>query len=373
MPGVIARSRVDQVGSLLRPKALIEASWQYEQGAIDQAALASVTDEAVRAVVAQQEAHQLPIVTDGEFRRFQFQDSFLSSVIGAEALQRSYHEWQIGEMAHAQPLTKGSSNVTRKGEAPTARLRLGRNWPLAEYAFAQRLTATPVKVTLLGPENVLRMFSAGDSSSPYGSSDDLLADVVAVSREMVGELVAAGCRYIHMDAPSYTAYINEAEAGADAAWVGRMEASIAADNAVAAGFPPEVTFGIHLCRGNRMSMWHREGAYDRIADALFNQLQYDRFLLEYDTERAGSFEPLRFMPSGKMAVLGLITTKHGEVEDVEALVRRVDEAARYIPLDQLAISPQCGFASVLMGNNLTEEAQWRKLDVMMETARRVWG
>jgi len=151
-----------------------------------------------------------------------------------------------------------------------------------------------------------------------------------------------------------------------------MERSIKADNEIIAGFPA-TTFGIHICRGNRQSMWHREGHYDAIAEKLFAGLQHRRLLLEYDTERAGGFEPLRFVPKGKIAVLGLITTKVGRVESADELRRRIDEAARYLPLEQLAISPQCGFASNLRGNLLTEDEQFRKLDVMLEVARKVWN
>jgi 5-methyltetrahydropteroyltriglutamate--homocysteine methyltransferase len=151
-----------------------------------------------------------------------------------------------------------------------------------------------------------------------------------------------------------------------------LERSIKADNEVIAKFPG-ITFGIHICRGNRQSMWHREGHYDAIAEKLFTGLNHQRLLLEYDTERAGNFEPLRFVPKGKIAGLGLITTKVGRVESVDELRRRIDEAARYLPLEQLAISPQCGFASSIRGNLLTEEEQFRKLDVMLETAAKVWG
>jgi 5-methyltetrahydropteroyltriglutamate--homocysteine methyltransferase len=152
-----------------------------------------------------------------------------------------------------------------------------------------------------------------------------------------------------------------------------LRRAIEADNAVIAGVQGRAVTGLHICRGNRASMWHREGKYDAIAEALFGGLKYDRLLLEYDTERAGGFEPLRFVPKGVTAVLGLITTKTGEIETVDALKRRIDDAAKYIPLDQVALSPQCGFASGIAGNMLSEDAQWRKLDVMRETARQVWG
>jgi 5-methyltetrahydropteroyltriglutamate--homocysteine methyltransferase len=152
----------------------------------------------------------------------------------------------------------------------------------------------------------------------------------------------------------------------------RLERAIAADNAAIAGFKGKAIFGLHICRGNRASMWHREGKYDPIAEHLFGGLKFDRLLLEYDTERAGGFEPLRYVPKGVTVVLGLITTKTGNVETSEYLAKRIDEAARFLPLDQLALSPQCGFASGIGGNLLTEDEQWRKLETMMETARKVW-
>jgi 5-methyltetrahydropteroyltriglutamate--homocysteine methyltransferase len=193
---------------------------------------------------------------------------------------------------------------------------------------------------------------------------------------MIDQLSQAGCRYVGIDAPGYTAYVDPdslaamRSRGEDPVEV--MERSIKADNEVIAGFAA-TTFGIHICRGNRQSMWHREGHYDAIAERLFAGLQHSRLLLEYDTERAGGFEPLRFVPKGKIAVLGLITTKVGRVESVDDLRRRIDEAARYLPLEQLAISPQCGFASSLRGNLLTEDEQFRKVDMMLEVARKVWN
>jgi 5-methyltetrahydropteroyltriglutamate--homocysteine methyltransferase len=193
---------------------------------------------------------------------------------------------------------------------------------------------------------------------------------------MVMELAEAGCRYVGIDGPGYTAYVDPDSLAAMRSRgedpQANLSRSIAADNEIIADFPG-VTFGVHICRGNRQSMWHREGHYDAIAETLFNDLNHQRLLLEYDTERAGGFEPLRFVPKGKIAVLGLITTKVARIETVDELRRRIDEAARYLPLEQLAISPQCGFASSLRGNLLTEDEQFRKLDVMLETAAKVWG
>ena len=228
---------------------------------------------------------------------------------------------------------------------------------------------------MLGTDRLAQTFDPTAEQSAYGSLDAFIDDLVAIERQMIGQLVEAGCPYVHIDAPSYTAYVDEGwldamrARGEDPA--SSLERSIQADNAVVEGFEG-VTFGIHLCRGNRQSMWHRQGAYDAIADRLFNTLEHDRFLLEYDTERAGGFEPLRFVPKGKIVVLGLISTKVGQLETADAIKRRIDGAARYLPLDQLALSPQCGFASSVPGNLLSEEEQWRKLDLMLEVAADVW-
>ena len=203
-----------------------------------------------------------------------------------------------------------------------------------------------------------------------------MADVVAIERRMIGELVEAGCRYVHIDEPGYTAYVDEPSlAQMKARGEDPMEnfaRSLQANAAMIADFPG-VTFGIHLCRGNQASMWHREGTYDAIAERLFNELPYQRFLLEYDSARAGGFAPLRFVPKGKVVVLGLVSTKVAELEPVDQLIERIEAAAKYLPLEQLAISPQCGFGSDVVGNRITEDDQKRKLELVVEVARRVWG
>ncbi|MGH7812053.1 MAG: hypothetical protein ACREP5_17385, partial [Candidatus Binatia bacterium] len=203
-----------------------------------------------------------------------------------------------------------------------------------------------------------------------------IADVARIEREMIRALVEAGCRYVQIDAPSYTAYVDgpsldEMKArGEDPAK--NLMRSIKADNELLRLFD-DVTFGIHLCRGNQRSMWHREGSYDAIAEMLFTELRHDRLLLEYDSPRAGTFEPLRFVPKGKTVVLGLVSTKVPELETVDDLKQRIDRERKYIPLEQLALSPQCGFASDVVGNVISEVDQKRKLEVVVETARQVWG
>ncbi|MBZ0216711.1 MAG: 5-methyltetrahydropteroyltriglutamate--homocysteine methyltransferase, partial [Fimbriimonadaceae bacterium] len=199
-----------------------------------------------------------------------------------------------------------------------------------------------------------------------------------IQNEMVGGLIDAGCPYVQLDEPSYTGYVDRDTLGRIAARgedpLENLAHAVAASNAAIAGYEGAACFGIHICRGNRASMWHREGTYDGIAEYLFSNLKFDRLLLEYDTARAGGFEPLRFVPKGgPVVVLGLITTKTGEIESVDNLLKRIDDAQRFIDIDQLAISPQCGFASGITGNKLSEEEQWQKLEVTQETARRVWG
>jgi 5-methyltetrahydropteroyltriglutamate--homocysteine methyltransferase len=294
-------------------------------------------------------------------------------------------EWQTGVKTYHSILARADTeSKTERGQDPillnrkpvTEKLRLVRNRLLEDYRFAQSQTSRPVKVTLIGPDRITQCFDSESSRSVYPAIDEFVSDVVTVERQMLGQLMEAGCRYVGIDAPGYTAYVDGPSLAAMRARgedpETNMERSIRADNEVIAGFP-EMTFGIHLCRGNRQSMWHREGSYDAIAEQLFNGLKHPRLLLEYDTERAGGFEPLRFVPKGKTVVLGLITTKIGRVETVDELRRRIDEASRYIPIEQLALSPQCGFASSIMGNLLSEDQQFRKLDVMLETAVKVWG
>jgi 5-methyltetrahydropteroyltriglutamate--homocysteine methyltransferase len=370
--------RVDQIGSLLRPQALKAAFVAYGQGRIDEKGLRQTQDEAIRDAVAKQVAHNLPIVVDGEFRRTSFMESF-AVVSGVE-------EWQTGVKTFHEILAREDTgeSVSRKGQDPillnrkrvTGRLKLLRNSLLDDFRFTQALTDRPAKATLISADRISQCYDSEASRPVYPTTEEFLRDVVSVEREMIGGLAEAGCRYVGIDGPGYTAYVDPDSLAAMRSRgedpQANLDRSIKADNEIIADFPG-VTFGIHICRGNRQSMWHREGHYDAIAERLFTGLNHQRLLLEYDTERAGSFEPLRFVPTGKVAVLGLITTKIARVETVDELRRRIDEAARYLPLEQLALSPQCGFASSLRGNLLSESDQFRKLDVMLETAAKVWG
>jgi 5-methyltetrahydropteroyltriglutamate--homocysteine methyltransferase len=374
--------RTDVVGSLLRPAAWKEARLRFDAGLIGEAELREHELECVRRNVALQEEAGLDVVTDGELSRLNFQDSFGLSASGYDAVPETLR-MQEERSATGAPLGRfdlpdlaaAGTPVTRRRPV-RERLRLARNVPLEEYRRAAPLAKKPVKVSLIGPDRVMQRFDHAGSRPVYATVDDFVADVVTIQRTMIGELVDAGCRYVHIDAPGYTAYVDEPSLAAMRARgedpQENLSRALRADAALVAGFPGAV-FGIHLCRGNQRSMWHREGAYDAIAERLFNELPHERFLLEYDSPRAGSFAPLRFVPKGKVVVLGLVSTKVPELEPLDALRRRIDEAARYLPLEQLAVSPQCGFASDVAGNLIGEDDQRRKLERVVELARLVWG
>jgi 5-methyltetrahydropteroyltriglutamate--homocysteine methyltransferase len=373
--------RTDVVGSLLRPDAVKQARASLDEGKIDAAELRRLEDDAVREAVLLQESVGLDVISDGEMRRLNFQDSFGAAVEGYDASVSTVQAY-TKRVEGGTALRRWEVPVQEKGTAishrrpVTSRLRLTRNVPLEEYKFVAGVAKTPAKVSLIGPDRISQRFEHENSKAVYKDMDAFMADVVTIEREIIKSLADAGCRYVHIDAPGYTAYVDEPT-------MAQMRArgedpqenfsrSIKADQVLISGFPG-VTFGIHLCRGNQRSMWHREGTYDAIAERLFTELPYDRFLLEYDSPRAGGFEPLRFMPKGKVAVLGLVSTKVPEMETIDDLKRRIDLAAKFTPLDQLAVSPQCGFASDVIGNLISADNQKRKLELVVETARQVWG
>ena len=386
----LQRLRIDHIGSLVRPAKLKEAFARYDRGQLSREQLGLTQEDAIREVIVGQEAHGFPVVTDGEFRRHSFQESFSEAVSGFDVPKNIgvyYEQRQLNQ----NPLERAEQNFDETGPAivtrrPTVeRLKLLRNIPLEEFRFAQSVAKKPVKVTLIGPDRVAQRFKWEASMDVYKGLDDFVEHIVAIQRQMISELVEAGCKYIQIDAPGYTAYVDRVS-------LDRMRSrgenpernlqrSIDADNAVIDGFP-NVTFGIHVCRGNARTIdpktgklvpqWHREGHYDAIAERLFTSLKHHRLLLEYDSDRAGSFEPLRMVPQDKLVVLGLVTTKSSDLEPIDELKRRIDQASRYIPLEQLALSPQCGFGGI-DSKMMSEDEMWRKLDRIVETARQVWG
>ena len=382
MANALHAIRTDVVGSLLRPPPWLEARQRLEEGTLTADGFREIELACIRSLVELQETIGLDVVTDGEISRLNFQDSFGLAVSGFDAVpdtlrvhvRRSVggaplRRWGIPDLAET------GTPVSHRRPA-VRRLELVNNVALTEYKRVTAIARKPAKVSLIGPDRIFQQFDDKASKAVYADMDEFGADIVAIQRNMIKELVEAGCPYVHIDAPGFTAY---ADGPSLAAMRARGEdpevnlsRSIAAEAAVVCGFDG-ATFGLHLCRGNQRSMWHREGTYDAIAERLFNELPHDRFLLEYDSPRAGSFEPLRFVPKGKIVVLGLISTKVRELEPVEDLKRRIEDAARYVSIDQLALSPQCGFASDVVGNLISEDDQKRKLERLVETARQVWG
>ncbi|TMH91233.1 MAG: cobalamin-independent methionine synthase II family protein [Betaproteobacteria bacterium] len=378
----LAAARTDVVGSLLRPARWKEARLRLDSGLMGRESFATLELDCVKKNLELQEDAGLDVVTDGEISRLNFQDSFGLSVSGYASGSSESIGSQENRSAGGTPLSRweipdlaGPGTPVIHRRPVRQRLQLTRNVPLEEYLRVAPLAKRPVKVTLIGPDRVAQRFDREGSKGVYSGMDDFVQDVVAIQRRMIGQLVDAGCRYVHIDAPGYTAYVDEPSLAAMRArgedpWQ-NFARSLKADAALIEGFPG-VTFGIHLCRGNQRSMWHREGSYDAIAERLFNELPHERFLLEYDSPRAGGFAPLRFVPKGKIVVLGLVSTKVPRLEPVDELKRRIDEAAKFVPLANLALSPQCGFGSDVVGNLVSEDDQKRKLERVVETARQVW-
>jgi 5-methyltetrahydropteroyltriglutamate--homocysteine methyltransferase len=382
--------RIDHIGSLVRPAKLKEVFARADRGQARNEELAQAQDEAIRDVIRQQEEHGLPVVTDGEFRRHSFQESFSECVTGFDVPKNIglyYEKRDLNEV----PLERAEQNfeeagpaiITRRGAA--ARLTLMRNLPLDEFRYAQSVAKVPAKVTVLGPDRIAQRFKWETSLNVYKGLDDFVEHIVEIERQVIADLVKAGCKYIQIDAPGYTAYVDKVSLermrsrGEDPER--NLQRSIDADNALIESFPG-VTFGIHICRGNARTIdpktgklvpqWHREGSYDAIAEKLFNTLKHQRLLLEYDSDRAGGFEPLRLVPKDKLVVLGLVSTKNSDMETVDDLKRRIDQASKYLPLDQLALSPQCGFGGI-DSKVLSEDEMWKKLNTIVETARQVWN
>jgi len=382
--------RIDHIGSLVRPTKLKDVFACYDRGQATHDELTKAQDDAIRDVIEKQQAHGFPIVTDGEFRRHSFQESFSECVSGFDVPKNVFLYYEQRRL-NLNPLERaeqdfdegGPAIITRRGAVE--RLRLVHNLPLEEYRYAQSVAQVPAKVTVLGPDRIAQRFKWEASQNIYKDLDEFVADIVAIERRMITELVGAGCKYIQIDAPGYTAYVDEVSLdrmrsrGEDPER--NFQRSMEADNAIIEGFPG-VTFGIHVCRGNARTIdpktgrlvpqWHREGAYDPIAERLFNSLNHHRLLLEYDSERAGGFEPLRLVPESKVVVLGLVTTKRAELEPVDELKRRIDQASRFLPLDQLALSPQCGFGGI-DSKVMSEDDMWRKFDRIVETAAQIWN
>jgi 5-methyltetrahydropteroyltriglutamate--homocysteine methyltransferase len=366
-------AHTDVVGSLLRPVALRKARDDWMAGRLSHAQFKSIEDRAVDEAVCLQEAAGLDIVTDGEMRRLSFQSQMTEAVDGFGPWDINAFLWghwhgdgAIGERRRDRPVNLGVvSRLVRK-----------RHLAAEEFVYLRGRTSRVAKVTLPSPSLFVNFWSPELSQSAYASLEHFLADVVAILRDEVAELVRLGATYIQIDAPHYplllapeTRTFYESRGWTLDQWLSR---GIELDNAIMAGFAG-VTFAIHLCRGNQEGCWLVEGDYEPIAQAIFQRIGASRLLLEYDDDRSGSFAPLRHVPDDKMVVLGLVSTKRPQTEAPQGLIRRIKEANRFMPLERLALSPQCGFASSIIGNELSIEDERRKLERVCETARRIWA
>ena len=359
--------RADHVGSLLRPPILKDARARHERGEISDGYLRTVEDAAIERAIARQAEIGLRSATDGEFRRAMWHFDFLEGLDGVESF-RSDHGIAF----------KGGIETQAKGLRVTGKIGFSTHPMLDHFRFLRDHTKAAPKMTIPSP-SVLH-FRGGRkavSTEIYPRMDEFYRDLGLAYRDAVQAFAHAGCRYLQLDEVNL-AYLCDPEQrqilrdrGDDPDKLPRIYAEMI--NAAIASRPPDMAITMHLCRGNFRSSWIAQGGYEPVAELLFNQIGVDGYFMEFDTERAGGFEPLRFVPKGKTVVLGLVTSKAGALESVEELERRIADAAKYVPLDQLCLSPQCGFASTEEGNSLTEEEQWAKLARIVEVARKVWG
>ena len=361
--------RADHVGSFLRPKFLLDAREQFRTGAIDATKLRAVEDEAIRGIVKFQEDLGLRGVTDGEFRRTYFHIDFLTQLEGVQTkggIHVKFHSAK-GEVDFEPPVMHVTGKV--RHTKPIQR---------ADFQFLKSVTSRTPKVTI--PSPTMLHFRGGRgaiSQDAYPDLEEFYADVAAGYADELQSLGAAGCTYVQLDDTNLAYLCDEKmregarQRGDDPNELPRRYAKLI--NAAIADRPAGMTVCVHLCRGNFKSAWAAEGGYEPVAEVLFNELAVDGYFLEYDDARSGDFAPLRYVPKGKTVVLGLVSTKIGQLESKDALKRRIDEAAKFAPIEQMCVSPQCGFSSTVHGNEIAVESQASKLRLVVETAREVWG
>jgi 5-methyltetrahydropteroyltriglutamate--homocysteine methyltransferase len=362
--------RADHVGSLLRPPELIAAREAAKAGTITAGALREVEDTAIRHVVRMQEEIGLDSVTDGEYRRGSWHMDFLYQVGGvtkvADTLSVRFHN------------EKGDIEFTPAALRVAAKLKLQRCIFGEDFAFLKGIAKATPKLAIPSPSMMhYRGGRAAIDETAYPALEPFWTDLARVYADEIAALHGLGCRYLQLDDTSL-AYLNDPSQREHVERLGgdgehQHLTYIRLINAALEGKPADMTVCTHMCRGNFRSSWVASGGYDHVAEALFGELKVDAFFLEYDDARSGGFAPLRFVPKGKIVVLGLVTTKKGALEEKDALKRRIDEAAKYVPLEQLCLSPQCGFSSTVEGNALTEAEEIAKLRLVVETAREVWG
>jgi 5-methyltetrahydropteroyltriglutamate--homocysteine methyltransferase len=364
--------RADHVGSLIRPDALIKAREQAEKKEISDAELKPIQQAAIREVVRMQEDLGLKVVTDGEYNRHSWHRDFMLKFQNVQMMPSKltvrFHSAD-GDRLHSPP----TMQVTGKLARPN-----GGGIFVDDFKFLVSIARVTPKITL--PSPTVMHFRGGREAidtKAYPDIADFYDDLARLYREEIADLARAGCRYLQLDEVNL-AYLCDGELRKQVANIGEDPATLPATyarllNDTVKDRPPDMTVCMHLCRGNFAGAWVAEGGYEPIAELLFNEVNVDGYFLEYDSARAGGFEPLRFLPKGKIAVLGLVTTKSGELEAKDALKRRIEEATKYAPLEQLALSPQCGFSSGIGGNTMDIAGEIAKLHLVVETAREVWG
>lgn len=366
-------AHTDVVGSLLRPPELLKAQEDVAAGRISQVEFKAIEDRAADQAIALQEEAGLEVVTDGEQRRLSFQSQLPEAVEG-------FGEWNIdaflwGDWFGEEGIGDWSQERPKR-LGVTGKLHRKRHLSAEEFTYLRARTTRIPKITLPSPSLWVNFWSAKHSKAVYPTLDSFLADVVDILREEVEELVRLGATYIQLDAPHYPLLLDpKTRAFYELqGWEleDYLERGIAMDNAVIGDFPG-ITFSFHLCRGNQGSRWLVEGGYDLIAKPIFQGIHAQRLMLEYDDERSGSFVPLQDVPGDKMVVLGLVTTKTSRRETVGELSARIQEASQYIDLERLALSPQCGFSTSVVGNAISVEDEKYKLETIVQTARQVWG
>jgi 5-methyltetrahydropteroyltriglutamate--homocysteine methyltransferase len=353
------------VGSLLRPAYLAEARQQFEAGQLGAAEFKKIEDRAVDEAIAVQENAGIDVITDGELRRYAFYGHLIDSLEGFD----KFGGWAIPFVDET------GDKLVFKRPVVVERLKWKRSMCSEEWVYLRSRRKGAGKVTMISAQQAAAYYDPEKSKGAYATRDAYLADIVDLSRHEVEELIRLGCAYIQIDAPQYAALLDPQiregyrQRGSDPDQM--IDACIEMDNAIIDGHPG-ITFGMHICRGNNQSKFYARGDYEPIA-RIFSRTHFNRFLLEYDDERSGGFDPLKHVPDDRVVVLGLLTTKKPQLESADELRQRIAEAARVIPLERLALSPQCGFASTMEGNRLSLEEQRRKLELVASVAREVWG
>ncbi len=357
--------RSEVIGSLLRPAYLAEARQRYEAGELSAADFKAVEDRAVDEAIALQEAAGIDVITDGEQRRYAFYGHLIDALDGFD---------KLGGWAIPFRDESGEELVLQR-PVVVERLQWKRSMCAEEWVYLRSRKARAGKVTMISAQQAAAYYDPAKSKAAYATRDDYLADIVDFSRREVAELIRLGCTYIQIDAPQYAALLDPQmregyrQRGNDPDAM--IDRCIELDNAIVDGHPG-ITFGIHICRGNNQSKFYASGDYEPIS-RVFSKTHFSRFLLEYDDARSGGFEPLQHVPEDRVVVLGLVTTKKPRLETEDELRTRIREASRYVPLERLALSPQCGFASTMAGNRILPEDQRRKLELVARVARDVWG